>query len=596
MNMGSRSSNIIADLKAGISGMRQEVSLLKQETSGWIQSLTSGSSKLGSFGGGGGAGSTLVAPNPTFSSAPPVVPASEANANQVAANPSSSLVPSQFGSRSGSDLTSYVSQHSGSGNLYMPSIDSGAGGSGWGGGGGGNGSSTGGTSGGYNYGGGNNTDAYNSKFNNSGGTFGSNFIQNIAGNALSTFKANPLGTALYGAGLAANFIPSTADVVQSNLSLQRASFFGGQGYAGAQAQNTTTNAAATLGGADPSMDTMNAMLAAQSYGVAGAQNFSSILGGVANMSNLIPGAGMEGTMRAYGAMQQGSSVNMLKGIGIQLRGEDGTMKPPDQVIDDIWKKICRDYAQAYGSSAKAPSLKEVQIGLQPGNSLDSMLNTYFGSDPILKQMVTNGLIFKATSSGGESAAQQAATGGSAITKDSVLNAGGTTKSVLGFSTRNAAASDLLSAISTDTAGFDKANTMITGLITGLGTTVANSLTLFVKQFTDTVLSAAGGAPGEILTGLAGLAGTRAGGGPVDKSKSYLVGEKGPEVFVPTTNGVIVSNSDLKDAASNTPGTGGVSNNTYNFTVNVPNANTPEVIAALKNLMFELETNQKVSYS
>jgi hypothetical protein len=593
MNMGSRSSNIIADLKAGISGMRQEVSLLKQETSGWIQSLTSGSSKLqGGIGGGGG---TLVAPNPVFSNAPAVVPASESNANQVAANPNSSIVPSPFGSRSGEDLTTYVSQHSGFGNLFMPSVDSAAGGAGWGGGGSGNGSITGGTSGGYNYGGGNNTDAYNSKFNNSGGTFGSNFIQNIAGNALSTVRANPFGAALYTAGLAANFIPSTADVVQSNLSLQRASFFGGQSYAAMQGQNTLTSAAGTLGGADPAMDAMNAMLAAQSYGLAGAQNFNAtaattaggalggVMGGVANLSNLVPGAGLEGTMRAYGAMQQASSVNMLKGIGIQLRDTQGNMKPPDQVIDDIWAKICKDYSQAYGAN-KSPSLKEVQIGLQPGNSLDSMLNTYFGSDPLLKQMVMNGLIFKAT------------TGGAAITKDAVLAAGGTTGAVLSFSTRNAASANLLSAVSTDTAGFVKANEMITGLISGLGTTVANSLTLFVKQFTDTVLSAAGGAPGEILSTLAGLAGTRAGGGPVDKSKPYLVGEKGPEVFVPTGNGVIVPNDQLKSAASNTPGTGGVSNNTYNFTVNVPNANTPEVIAALKNLMVELETNQKVSYS
>jgi hypothetical protein len=114
---------------------------------------------------------------------------------------------------------------------------------------------------------------------------------------------------------------------------------------------------------------------------------------------------------------QARNVNMLRGIGIRIRDEDGNMKPPDQIIDDIWKKICKDYAQAYGSG-KAPSQREVMIGLQPGNSLYSMLDMYFGNDPILRQMMINGLIFKAR------------TGGGSITKENVVEAGGTTDSVI----------------------------------------------------------------------------------------------------------------------------------------------------------------------
>jgi hypothetical protein len=45
-------------------------------------------------------------------------------------------------------------------------------------------------------------------------------------------------------------------------------------------------------------------------------------------------------------------------------------------------------------------------------------------------------------------------------------------------------------------------------------------------------------------GLGGIAGARAAGGPVAGGSTYLVGEKGPELFVPQTAGRIVSNSDM----------------------------------------------------
>jgi tape measure domain-containing protein len=44
--------------------------------------------------------------------------------------------------------------------------------------------------------------------------------------------------------------------------------------------------------------------------------------------------------------------------------------------------------------------------------------------------------------------------------------------------------------------------------------------------------------------------TRAGGGPVGGGRPYLVGEKGPELFVPNTSGTIVPNSELSGGAIN----------------------------------------------
>nr|DAN25645.1 MAG TPA: tail tape measure protein [Bacteriophage sp.] len=42
----------------------------------------------------------------------------------------------------------------------------------------------------------------------------------------------------------------------------------------------------------------------------------------------------------------------------------------------------------------------------------------------------------------------------------------------------------------------------------------------------------------------GSSGSRASGGPVYQGNAYLVGEAGPEMFVPATNGKIVKNSEL----------------------------------------------------
>jgi hypothetical protein len=43
----------------------------------------------------------------------------------------------------------------------------------------------------------------------------------------------------------------------------------------------------------------------------------------------------------------------------------------------------------------------------------------------------------------------------------------------------------------------------------------------------------------------GIDGARAEGGPVEANKNYLVGEKGPEVFVPQVDGNIINNDDAK---------------------------------------------------
>ena len=574
--MGS-GTNLISNLKSMLSGLTQQVSGLGSA----IHTMNGASS-------GSSAGGTQVAPNPVFSNAPGIVPMSASQSqNKVAAGPSISATssPSYGGA---ANLTSYIQQNPNRGTLFS---ESGGGSGGSSSGGGGSSSSS---SGGFGFGG-------------------------IAGviNSITSVISTGINRVMGVANTVGSVMPSTSDLVETNLLTQRASFFNtdrslnANGYSDA---NKLQNTIAKAGTVTSPLDALRGITAAQSYGIMG-PNFNQVMGGIANVSNLVPGAGIEGTTRAVGAMQSGHSVNMLKGIGIQLRGPDGTLRPPDAVIDDIWKKICKDYAQAKGSSAKVPTLQMVQIGLQQGNSLDSMLNTYFGSDPILKQMIANGLIFKAQSSGGQSLADQA-NGGTAITQTSVLNAGGTTQAVSGANSSsavNAAAGQLLGAGATNLAGYAQANadiiagvgtvetTLIGGAVQNIkeqmdvllaGTSTANAglaqaglnavTSLFNAVSGDPQTAAQTANPGSSLPG-------RAVGGPVSGNKPYLIGEKGPEIFVPSTSGNIIPNNQL------TKGSGGGSA-TYNFTVNLPSANTPEVIAALKNMISELNTNKKISDS
>jgi hypothetical protein len=58
-----------------------------------------------------------------------------------------------------------------------------------------------------------------------------------------------------------------------------------------------------------------------------------------------------------------------------------------------------------------------------------------------------------------------------------------------------------------------------------------------------------------LTGTLGVT-ARAVGGPVTANAPYVVGERGPELFVPGTNGGVMSNSDLRSAMGAAPGSAG----------------------------------------
>jgi len=51
----------------------------------------------------------------------------------------------------------------------------------------------------------------------------------------------------------------------------------------------------------------------------------------------------------------------------------------------------------------------------------------------------------------------------------------------------------------------------------------------------------------LIASLLPISGARAGGGPVDAGSAYLVGEQGPELFVPSASGAIAPNAPARPA-------------------------------------------------
>ena len=73
-----------------------------------------------------------------------------------------------------------------------------------------------------------------------------------------------------------------------------------------------------------------------------------------------------------------------------------------------------------------------------------------------------------------------------------------------------------------------------------------------------------------LTGGVRLPSFRADGGPVSKNQPYIVGEEGPELFVPNKSGTIVPNNMMPQAGSS-GGSAMGGDVTVNFNINTVDA-------------------------
>jgi hypothetical protein len=98
---------------------------------------------------------------------------------------------------------------------------------------------------------------------------------------------------------------------------------------------------------------------------------------------MLPGAGLEAGMGAVTALNQGASVNKLRMIGINVRDQNGYMRDIEDIARDLWKTL--NSTKSGGS--RNISEADLSYSLQPGMSVDMLLNQYFGSDAVLRQSI-----------------------------------------------------------------------------------------------------------------------------------------------------------------------------------------------------------------
>jgi len=252
-------------------------------------------------------------------------------------------------------------------------------------------------------------------------------------------------------------------------------------------------------------------------------NTNAISSSLATATNLSPGIGMANAAGALTGLNSARSVNMLRMIGVNIRDSStGNMRELNKIIEDLWSTLNK---QKRGGGAITKD--DIRLSLQPGNALDSLLDQYFMGDPLTRKIIEDGLFAKA--SGVTDLTNQSQLAEKGVIPDGIKSkskrdvaAGGviatfTDAIIQGFETANAVARALSGTMEKlfSLPGFSQFANMFAGM----------------KGFLDTGVSVGNGVGGTIIDTLTGIPGL-AEGGPTEARNMYLVGEKGPELYVP----------------------------------------------------------------
>jgi len=260
----------------------------------------------------------------------------------------------------------------------------------------------------------------------------------------------------------------------------------------------------------------------QNFGILGDANTDPFIMGASAMSNLVPGAGFEATSQSlYSAFTNPVRQNRMRMLGMSTTdSKTGRPKSPTAIVDMIWSRL---NAQKMGSE---PITKDdIQRSLMPGRSIDSMLNQLIGDDPLARSAVAKALIAKAISGGGKSTDEL-------TTKENLIDMGFTTEGMVSASAKSAGEMNKVQSVArAETYGLTKANE------------AANILAESFARLNN--LLGFANVPGV----LAGLLPGKAEGGAVGASNAYMVGEMGPELFVPTSSGYVVPNEKIRLAGA-----------------------------------------------
>jgi len=369
------------------------------------------------------------------------------------------------------------------------------------------------------------------------------------GNRIASVASAASAAAYVGSAIS-SMLPGVPDSVMQDLLTVRSGFYGLGGSSGTLGMQTANirnlqNSIAKNGTALNSMDSTQAIIAAQNAGLGGAKNFNQVMQGAASISNLEPGMGLTQAVQAQATANRPGTVNMLRMIGINMRTPDGRVLTTGQMIDEIWNYLSKHNS---GGGTKAMTREQIQMSLMPGNGIYNMLSGLFNGDDAMIKIVGDGLILKAQ------------TGGQAIdtiSKKQMQALGVTSATVNKLAAKTAAQTDLLTTTASSTAaGFGDTQGLQAALIgfTASSGELVKALGFFnglLSNPSGTISSALGALAAGAFKGIAGLFGfggakKQAMGGPTEGAMPYIVGENGPELFVPQTDGVIVPNHVLSN--------------------------------------------------
>ena len=193
------------------------------------------------------------------------------------------------------------------------------------------------------------------------------------------------------------------------------------------------------------------------------KGFSGILGGAALASNLSPGIGLTGGVGVMAGINSAQNVNMLRMLGINVRGQNGaTMNDLPQIIDQLYTLITRNNPN--------PTPQDIATSLMPGNALDSLINQYFGGDANIREVIVAGLVQKVKVKG--SLRQSGTKGALGLT-------GGTNTAISSISNRNLAESQLIQGFTDATnKSMIGTNNFIQSMYTNLGKMGADESDVF----------------------------------------------------------------------------------------------------------------------
>jgi len=209
-------------------------------------------------------------------------------------------------------------------------------------------------------------------------TMGSSLAQlpDRGGSGMSTASKVGLGVAAIGAG-AMGIMPNTMTAVTQRLSAEGVAMYS-SGRMGARGVIGSANSMVGRGNATSSMGPTLAMGQILSQGGYGAQSVSTqrIMNQLGGMSAI---SGMSNE-QAAGAYAGQNGMNMLR-MGIRLRDREGNLRPPNEIINELYSKIYR------GKTPKNP-----EVMFSPNSIEYQTIMNIAGGDPNLFNVYASGLM------------------------------------------------------------------------------------------------------------------------------------------------------------------------------------------------------------